>query len=98
MWDTAHLQPPETKQSHMRATRETQSWAPRGTLGWQWTQVPLTEEAALHFDLKGGGVLTSGGGLSGRGMPMNKRHSREKAQVGTSRSFCFINPVGWNRG
>lgn len=52
--------------------------------------MPLTEEAALHFDLKGGGVLTSGGGLSGWGMPMNKSHSREKAQVGTSRSVLLI--------
>lgn len=42
---TAHLQPPETKQNHMRATRETQTAGLQGgTLGWQWTQVPLTEE------------------------------------------------------
>ena len=54
----------------------------------------MEEVTSLHFALKGGRVLTSGGGLSGTGMAMNKRHSREKAQGGTSRSFCFINPVG----
>lgn len=57
----------------------------------------MEEVASLHFALKGGRVLTSGGGLSGRGMAMNKRHSGEKAQGGTSRSFCFVNPVGWCR-
>lgn len=43
---TAHLQPPETKQNHVRATRETQKAGLQGgTPGWQWTRVPLTEEA-----------------------------------------------------
>ena len=51
----------------------------------------------LRFALKGDRVLTSGGSLSSEGMAMNKRHSREKAQGGTSRSFCFGNPVGWHR-
>lgn len=90
MWDTAHLQPPETKQSHEGHQGDTELGSRGGLWAGSGLQVPLPEEAALHFDLKGGGVLTSGGGLSGWGMPMNKSHSREKAQVGTSRSVLLI--------
>ena len=50
----------------MRATEETQkARLQRENPVWWWTQVPLEEVTKLHFVLKDGRILTSGGGLSG---------------------------------